>query len=384
MTTVLISGAGVAGPTLAHWLTRGGFDVTVVERARELRSSGNPVDVRGPAVAVVERMGLLPRLREFATTATALRFLDASGRTTGRIDLAATQRATGSREVELPRGDLARTLHEATRDDVEQLFDDTITDLVDDGHGVDVTFERAAPRRFDLVVGADGLHSAVRRLVFGPERDHVRHIGLHVATMPWSGAVGDGTEIVLHNTPGRLLSLHPVRGRALAAFIYRGPAAPGYDHRDTAQHKRLVAAAYADSGWLAPRLLAELAATDDLYFDQVSEVRMARWSRGRVVLLGDAASCVSLFGEGSSLAIAGAATLAEALSAHRADPAAAFARYETAHRALTTPKQRSVRAAAGMVVPATRLGLAARNAGARLWPLVTAAARLRRAISPTR
>lgn len=157
--TVLISGAGVAGPTLAYWLARRGFRPTVVERAQGLRSSGSPVDVRGPAVAVADAMGIMPRLRAAATSATTLTFLGA-----GSLPM---QRA-GSGAVELPRGDLASILWQAARDDAEFLFDDTITTLTQDGSGVDVTFDRAAPRRFDLVVGADGLRSAIRRLAVDP------------------------------------------------------------------------------------------------------------------------------------------------------------------------------------------------------------------------
>lgn len=186
MSTALISGAGIAGPTLAYWLARHGFRVTVVERGGKPRSSGNPVDVRGPAVTVAERMGVMPRLRRAATGTTGVSFVDAAGRRVGRMDMRAVQRPD---EVEVPRGDLASILYEASRDHAEFLFDDSITALGQDEHGVDVAFERAAPRRFDLVIGADGLHSVTRRLTFGqetgtPQSGLVRHMGLYVATMP--------------------------------------------------------------------------------------------------------------------------------------------------------------------------------------------------------
>ncbi|GIF50690.1 2-polyprenyl-6-methoxyphenol hydroxylase-like FAD-dependent oxidoreductase [Asanoa ferruginea] len=356
MTSVLISGAGVAGPTLAYWLARHGFEATVVERGAAPRSSGNPVDVRGPGWAVANRMGIVPQLRAAATQATAMRLVDAGGRTRARIPMPATR---GS-EVELPRGDLAALLFDAARGDAEFVWDDTITALAPDASGVDVTFERTAPRRFDFVVGADGLHSTVRRLAFGPEADFVRYLGLYVATL----ALGsdEGTDVILHNTPGRLLSIHPARGAALAAFIFRSAPVSGFDHRDLSQHKQIVRQAYAGVGWRVPELLDRVAAADDLYFDSVSEVRLDSWSRGRIGLLGDAASCVSLFGDGSSMAMAGAETLAAALAA---DPVEGFARYEAAHRQLVGPKQRRVGRAAGMLVPKTRLGLAARDLAAR-------------------
>jgi 2-polyprenyl-6-methoxyphenol hydroxylase-like FAD-dependent oxidoreductase len=355
--TVLISGAGVAGPTLAYWLARRGFRPTVVERAQGQRSSGSPIDVRGPAVAVADAMGIMPRLRAAATSATRLTFIGA-----GSIPM---QRA-GSGAVELPRGDLASILWQAARDDAEFVFDDTITTLTQDGGGVDVAFDRAGPRRFDLVVGADGLHSLTRRLVFGPESDFIRHRGVYVATVALGRPLETADEVLMYTTPGRAVSLHPSRTQALAAFMFRSPVIDGFDHRDTAQHKRLLETAFDGVGWMVPELLASVRATDDLYFDAVSQVRLSGWSRGRVTLLGDAASSLSLFGEGSSLAMTGAATLARALADHAPDLGAALRAYEAEHRKLVASKQRYAGLAAALLVPRTRAGLATRNVGVRL------------------
>ncbi|MEU8519916.1 FAD-dependent monooxygenase [Streptomyces sp. NBC_01216] len=367
--TVLISGAGIAGPVLAYWLARGGWRPTVVEHARGPRSSGSPVDVAGEALDVVRRMGVLPRLREAATAVTRLRLVDAGGRPIAtlptRSDLGGADGA-----VEVPRADLATVLYEAARDEAEFVFDDSVAALGPDARGVDVTFRKGPPRRFDLVVGADGQHSAVRRLAFGPERNFVHHFGMYVATLPLDGPAGDPRTVVMHNTPGRAAAVHPVRGRSLAFFAYRGPEVTGFDHRDTAQHRRLLTAAYADAGWRVPELLDRVReAGEDLYFDAVSRVRVPAWSRGRVALVGDAASSVSLFGEGSSLATTGAHTLAAELSATPEDPAAAFHRYEARHRTRVAPRQRAVGRVASLLVPATRPGLAARDLTARLWTL---------------
>ena len=365
--SVLISGAGVAGPTLAYWLARNGFRPTIVERSQGLRSSGNPVDVRGPALPVAERMDLMPALREVATPVTAMSFVDGEGREITRIATPASRSAAGTREVEVPRGDLAAVLYRAAQNDAEFLFDDTILTLAPDEGGVDVTFDRAAPRRFDLVVGADGLHSTVRRLAFGPEREYVRHLGVYVATMPLGAEVDHPSDILMYNTPGRLISIHPSRGQALVAFIFRGADIAGLDYRDTARHKRIVTEAYAGAGWRVPELLGQLKRVDDLYFDSVSKVTLPLWSRGRIALLGDAASCVSLFGDGSSLAMAGGLTLAEALAAHPKDHKTAYGRYEAEHRKLVNPKQRAMRVAAALIVPKTRPGIAVRNLTARAW-----------------
>ncbi|MFI6734141.1 FAD-dependent monooxygenase [Nonomuraea sp. NPDC050451] len=382
--TVLISGAGIGGTTLAYWLARHGFRPTIVERAAGLRSSGNPVDVRGPAVNVADRMGVMPRLRQAATQVTAMSFVNASGRQVGRVNMRALQQASGSREVEVTRTDLAAILYEASRDSAEVLFGDTMTALSQDGDGVDVTFDKAAPRRFDLVIGADGLHSMTRRLAFGSESEFVRHMGLYVATMQLDGPADNQQDVVLHNAPGRLASVHPVHGRALAAFIFRHPEVRGFNHRDLAQHKRILTDAYAGDGWRVPELLEQARATDDLWFDSVSQVRLDSWAKGRVALLGDAASSVSLFGDGSTLAMAGAHTLAEELAATPADPQSAFARYEAQHRTLVNPRQGNVATAAAMMVPATRAGIVARNLASRFWPAAAAASWVRNRLTPSR
>ncbi|NRQ32203.1 monooxygenase [Nonomuraea sp. NN258] len=381
--TVLISGAGVGGPTLAYWLARNGFLVTVVERARALRSSGNPVDVRGPALGIARRMGLVSRLRDAATGNTGLTFVDAHGRRTGRLDLRDVQRPG---EIELPRGDLAAILFESSREHAEYVFDDSIAALHQDERGVEVTFERGLPRRFDLVVGADGLHSATRRLTFGAEHGFIHHLGLYVATLPFGDppATRAGGDVVMHNTPGRAVAVSPTPSGEGAFFLYRAPAEPGFDHRDAGQHRRMLARAFAGVSWRAPELLERVEAGGDLYFDAVSRVRLPRWWQGRVALLGDAACSVSLFGDGSSLAMAGAYTLAAELAASPDDPGAAFRRYEGAHRRLADARQRDAGLAAGLLVPATRRGIAARNVAARLWPAVSAAARLRGALARTR
>lgn len=382
--TVLISGAGIAGSTLAYWLARHGLRPTVVERAAALRSSGAPVDVRGHAVDVAERMGVMPRIREARTDVTDLSFVNDTGRRVGRINMRALQRAAGSREVELPRHDLASILYQASRDHAEFLFHDSIVGLSQDEHGVSVTFDRTQARRFDLVIGADGLHSAVRRLVFGPEVDFVAHLGIYVATMALDGRNEPGREIVMHNAPGRAVAVHPSRGGAMVAFMFRSPAVPDFDHRDTAQHKRLLAEAFAGSSWRVPELLDRMHAADDLYFDSVSQVRLRQWSHGRVALLGDAASCISLFGDGSSLAMAGAFTLAEALAASPSDHRLAFHRYEAGHRTLVDPKQRNIARGSALLIPATRRAILARNLATRLWPVGAAAGWLARPVSRAR
>jgi 2-polyprenyl-6-methoxyphenol hydroxylase-like FAD-dependent oxidoreductase len=367
MRTVLVSGAGVAGPTLAYWLARAGCRPTVVERADGQRSSGSPVDVRGPALPVVEQMGLVDDLRAAATQATGIRFVDSAGRLGRRISMPAGRSAAGTGRIEVPRADLARILCAAARDDTEFIYNDTITSLDQDSGGVDVCFERSPARRFDLVVGADGVHSTTRRLAFGPERRFVRPVGIYVATTPLGEPPDQPHDVLLHNTPGRLVAMHPVRGDVGVAFIFRHPVVPNFDYRDLAQHRRILAAAYArEHGWRVPELLTRALRVEDLYFDAVSKVALPSWSAGRVVLVGDAAASVSLFGDGSSLAIAGARTLAAALA--DGEHGTPFRRYEAEHRRRTDARGRGAGLVAAMLIPKTRVGILARNTAARLLP----------------
>jgi 2-polyprenyl-6-methoxyphenol hydroxylase-like FAD-dependent oxidoreductase len=375
---VLISGAGIAGMTLAYWLAHYGMRVTVVELAAGQRSSGSPIDVRAQAADIAERMGIMARVRNAATDVAGMRFVDARGRVAARVDTLGLQRVSGRQDVEIARGDLAAILEEASRDSAEVLFNDAIRSLGQDSGGVDVTFESTPPRRFDLVVGADGLHSGVRRHVFGPEPDFVHHAGLYVATLPLSRSFDDiDRDIAMFNAPKRSATIHPARSRPLAAFIFWHPPA-GFDSRDAEQQRRLLADTYRGDGWHVPALLEEMRTTDDLYFDSVSRVHVAGWAQGRVVLVGDAASCVSLLGDGSTLAMIGAHTLAEALARHNGDHALAFREYEAQHRRLVEPKQRWMRLGASLLVPQSSMGIAMRNTALRLAPLLTAAQGVRR------
>ena len=225
----------------------------------------------------------------------------------------------------------------------------------------------------------------MRRLAFGPDSDFVRHMGIYIATMSLDIPIDHVRDVVMHNTPGLAVAIHPSRGRALAFFALRSPAIPDFDYRDSQQHKRLLAAAFAESSWLLPQLLDRVHAADDLYFDSVSQVRLSTWSRGRVALLGDAASRVSLFGDGSSLAMAGAFTLADELATNPGDHQLAFRRYEARHRTQVDPRQRfGVALGAALIVPATRRGILARNLTTRLWPVGAAAGWLGRRLTPRR
>jgi 2-polyprenyl-6-methoxyphenol hydroxylase-like FAD-dependent oxidoreductase len=358
---VLISGAGIAGCTLAYWLTRNGHGVTVVERSGALRSSGSPVDVRGPAVEVAERMNILGQLQQARIRLQGMTLLDSAGRRVARVDIEALRSSIAPRDIEIARGDLARILHGASANAADYVFGDSIKTLAQDATGVDVTFGRTRPQRFDLVVGADGLHSIVRRLAFGADSEFVTHAGLYAATVPLGDSTDIGREMFMLNAPGKLAALHPRAGSPLAYFVFWHPEIPRFDDTNLEQHKTVLDRVFAGIGWRVPEFLEALRVASDLYFDSVARVHVADWARGRIVLLGDAASCVSLFGDGSTLAIAGAYELAkaleEALEESPGDPRAAFARYQAAHGKLVASKQKNLGRMAHRIVPKTSAGI---------------------------
>lgn len=354
---VLISGAGIAGCTLAYWLARNRHAVTVMERSGSLRSSGSPVDVRGPAADVAERMNIAARLREASIRLKGMTLLDSEGRRVARVDIATLRSSIAPKDMEVARGDLARILHEASAGDADYVFGESITALAQDETGVDVTFEHSRPRRFDLVIGADGLHSIVRRLAFGADSEFVRHAGLYAATVSLPGSSDAAGEMFMLNAPGKLAALHPCQGVPLAYFIFWRPEIPGFDDTDLDQHKRILESTFAGIGWRVPEFLDAVRTAPDMYFDSVARVDVANWGRGRIALLGDASSCVSLFGDGSTLAIAGAHELAKALTESPADPQGAFSRYQAVHGKLVASKQKNLISTASRIVPRTSAGL---------------------------
>ncbi|CAN3982312.1 FAD-dependent monooxygenase [Kitasatospora purpeofusca] len=359
-TKVLISGAGIAGPALALWLGRYGFEVTVAEAAPHLRGGGQAVDFRGTThLTVLERMGVLDDLRRIRTGGSPMRFVDGSGRT--RLHLPA-EFAGG--DVEVLRGDLVRVLYEHSRPFTDYRFGESVSELRQDADGVHVRFRSGEARTFDLVVGADGLHSNVRRLAHGPEERYVTHLGHYAAgwSLPNYLGIGPGEGSVGLNVPGRLAAVgtsHRDPDTAAAFFVFSSPALT-YDRHDQEQQKAIIARAFAGTGWEVPRLLASLAEADDLYFDSISRADVPNWSAGRVALVGDAACGATIGGMGTGTGIVAAYVLAGELAAAAGDHAAAFARYEGLLRAYARGCQKGGDRAGRFLAPGA-VGLRLRN-----------------------
>ncbi|MFE0700761.1 FAD-dependent monooxygenase [Streptomyces sp. NPDC058872] len=372
---ILICGAGIAGPVLAYWLRKGGFTVTVVERAPEPRPGGQTVDLRGAGRTVIERMGLMDRARAESVDQRGLALVDNSGRITARVPADSFGGEGIVSEIEILRGDLAHLLYEATLPDTEYLFDDTVTEIYQDADGATVTFEKAAPRRFGLVIGADGPHSVTRALAFGPEQEFVRPLGLYTA---WFTAADD-LELdgwyLMHNAPGGLVaSARPGRlpGEIKAGLSFRSPPL-AYDRRDVAAQQELVAQRFASVGWETPRLLRAMHTAPDFFFDSMGQVRLDSWSHGRVALLGDAGYCATpLTGLGTSLALVGAYVLAGELAAAGGDHHIAFRRYDEVMRPYVSQAQQLPPGGASGFAPSGRLGIRLRDLSMRQmtrWPM---------------
>jgi len=374
---ILVSGAGIAGLTSAYWLAQYGFRPTVVETSAQLRGGGNGVDVRDHAVDVAERMNIMPAIRTAATDVRGMKFVDADDRVIARVDTMAAS------EVEIMRGDLVALLHRAAGSGIEYVFGDSVRALQQDEDGVTVTFDHAGNRRFDLVIGADGLHSTVRKLAFGPEPQYLRFKDHYFAFANTEPALGEDRWVTMHNQPGKMTGVYRSGNHAQAKAYFMFRSAPlQYDFRDVEQHKRLVSAMFGgDTSWRIQELLATALADPDFYFDALAQVHMPTWAAGRVALAGDAAWCASpASGAGAELALVGAYRLAGELAAAGGDHRVAFPRYHESHRDLVAKKQQigpNVR----LMVPKTHTGRWIRDGFARL-PILRAAGAAERLLQP--
>ena len=327
---VLISGGGVAGLALAYWLEKEGFHSTVVERSPALRQGGQAVDIRGVALDVVKAMDLHDDIYALRTRLRGMSVLDADGKeierteertfSAGRLD---------SDDIEIFRDDLCRLLTDKAGAQVEYLYGDSIRELAQDGQGASVVFRGGQQRRFDLVVGADGIYSNVRKLVFGEDAPYLVPLGVTMALYTAPNLIELKHWQLMYRDGGVGYVIYPNRDQSELRLCIGFANNETVPKDDMAAQKAQVASECARLGGSIPRLLESLPDTDQFYYGELAQVRMPSWSDGCVVLAGDAAHCASPFsGQGTSLALVGAMVLAKELGRAKHDPAIAFAAYE--------------------------------------------------------
>lgn len=360
---ILVVGAGLAGSAVAALLGWADHRVTLVEKAPEPRAGGSPVDVRGTAVHVLEILGLAGLARQADTGVRRVEFVDPDGRVRARARL---RRREG--EIEIARGDLNRLLLEQATTLANVVYDDAPRTLADLPDGVEVGFERGRRARFDLVVGADGQHSAVRRLAFGPESAYLTELGLAIVTVPVDPALVTSEQAVrICNVPDAMASVHPAGGRPIGALVHRtrGRNVTDDPNRRRGLTERLddLQAHYRDAGRLGAQLLTAAREARQVYADDLCRVDTPSWSSGRVVLLGDSAAGATILGEGASMALAGAGRLVDALTAMErpGELARALSAYEHDHRPEVEHHQRGLHRAIDMLVPRTAGAITRRN-----------------------
>lgn len=354
---ILITGASIAGNAAAWWLGRAGFDVNVVERTSEFRDGGQNVDIRGVGREVLRRMGLEAEALACGTGETGTVWIDENGQPAATFMADDAQDDGPTAEMEILRGDLASLIYEPARARAGYRFGDSVASIVDGGDAVKVRFESGRSERFDLVIVAEGVGASTRELIF-PGENEPRWMDMNVAyfTIPRT-ADDDDTWRWYHATGGRSVSLRPDQhGTTRATLSVQGPSGDKQNWSDSRQ-KEWLRECFADAGWEAPRVLAGMAETDDFYFDALRQVRMDRWSNGRVVLTGDAAWCVTpIGGAGATLAVVGAYVLAGELRLNDS-PDAAFAAYEKAMRPMVEKIQGIPKLAPRLMNPHSQLGI---------------------------
>jgi 2-polyprenyl-6-methoxyphenol hydroxylase-like FAD-dependent oxidoreductase len=371
---IAISGAGVAGAALAHWFHRSGHSPTLIEQAQAFRSGGYMIDFWGVGYRAARRMGIEQAVRDAGYDVQKVRSVGPDGSTKADLNADVFGRMVGDDFTSLPRGDLAAAVYDTIDGKVDAIFGDSIATLDQHADGVRVTFDHHPPDEFDLVVGADGLHSNVRRLVFGHERNFEHYLGCKVAACVVDGyRPRDELVYVTYNTPGRQVARFALRDdRTMFLFVFRAEHdSVGLSPKDQL-HKQ-----FGDAGWECERILAAVDTVDDLYFDVVSQIRMDRWSQGRVMLIGDAAGCISLLGgEGTGLAMTEAYVLAGELHRAGGDHRIAFDAYEARLRPFIADKQVGATRLLGFFATKTRFGLWFRNISMRAMNLSAPVAKL--------
>jgi len=365
---VLISGAGIAGLTLAYWLKKFGFNPTIVEVAPKLREGGYAIDFWGAGYDVAERMHIVPGLEKVDLNMSDFAFVDGHNKRKGGMDYRKMKKLMNGRAFTLLRSDLSNVIYDHLDKDTEIIFGDSIRKMEQDEQGVTVSFSSGNVRSFDLVAGADGLHSNVRNLVFGDESQFEKYYGYYTASFTIEEGASDEASFLTYNVPFKQAAVYSLNGhKAATFFIFTSPSKLSYNHHDIEQQKEILRNEFQNAGWKCPELLSKMEAAPDFYFDVVSQIQMNHWSKGRVTLVGDACDCPSLLsGQGSTLAMVGAYILAGELKDANGDYEPAFDRYQDIFKPFIDSKQKIAQNFAKSLVPKSKFGIWLRNTFTKL------------------
>jgi 2-polyprenyl-6-methoxyphenol hydroxylase-like FAD-dependent oxidoreductase len=368
---VLISGAGIAGTTLAYWLKKFGFNPIVLEHAPRLREGGYAIDFWGTGFDVAEKMGIVPDLENADIGISEVMFVDEQNKRKGAMNYQQLKKLMRGRALTLLRSDLAKIIYDHLDKDIEIIFDHTITQIEQLENEIRVTFSGGKKMLFDLVIGADGLHSNVRDLVFGPEVQFEKYYGYYTASFTIESNVDTGRAFLTYNLPGKQAAVYSTGGnRSAAFFIFTSSQKLSYDHHNMEEQKQILRKEFEHAAWKCPELLSKMDAAPDFYFDTVSQIRMSSWSKGRVTLAGDACDCPSLLsGQGSTLAIVGAYVLAGELKEANGNYKTAFEQYQNIFKPFLDNKQKVAQSFSKSLVPKSRFGIWVRNTFTNLMAL---------------
>jgi 2-polyprenyl-6-methoxyphenol hydroxylase-like FAD-dependent oxidoreductase len=360
---ILISGAGIAGTSLAFWLKKFGFNPTIIEIAPKLREGGYAIDFMGAGYDVAEKMGILPALEQADLDISKLSFVDGNNKEKGSMDYRKIKKLMNNRAVTLLRSDLAKIIYNSLHKDTEIIFGDTISEIEQDDEKIIVTFQNGLTRKFDLLVGADGLHSNVRNLIFGSEAQFEKYYGYYTSSFTIDNFSYKGKAFSMYNVPCKQVAIYSYdENKTITFFIFTSPEKLSYEHHDMAKQKQILKTEFMNSGWKCPELLSKIDSTKDFYFDSVSQIKMENWSKGRVTLVGDACDCPSvLSGKGSTLAMVGAYILAGELKQAKGNYKTAFEQYQNILKPFMEKKQKSARSFAKSFVPKSNFGIWLRN-----------------------
>jgi 2-polyprenyl-6-methoxyphenol hydroxylase-like FAD-dependent oxidoreductase len=368
---ILISGAGIAGLTLAYWLKNFGFNPTVVEHFPRLREGGYAIDFWGAGFNVAEKMNIVPDLNKADLKITEVAFVDENNKRKGGLNYVKLKKLMNYRALTLLRSDLSKVIYNHLDKDVEIIFGDTISKIEQNEKEAAVSFQSGNIRPFDLVIGADGLHSKVRKLVFGNEAQFEKYYGYYTSSFTLENSIPTNGLFLTYNKPNKQAAVYSISGdKAATFFIFASPQKLSYDLHDYEKQKEILRAEFENAGWKCAGILSKIDTAPDFYFDVVSQIQMNRWYQDRVALVGDACDCPSLLsGQGSTLAIIGAYILAGELKEAKGNYKTAFEQYQNIFKPFIDRKQKTAQTFAKSLVPKSKFGIWVRNAFTKLMVL---------------